>query len=65
MKMLAEDIEAGGGELKIRQSGCEGVQVGVNIRTMLGKVIFRNDVMELILSCAPTTDRVPGALPLP
>jgi polyhydroxyalkanoate synthase len=57
MKMLAEDIEAGGGELKIRQSEPGAFQIGVNIATTPGKVIYRNDIIELI-QYAPTTETV-------
>lgn len=57
MKMLAEDIEAGGGELKIRQSDPGAFQIGVNIATTPGKVIYRNDIIELI-QYAPTTETV-------
>ncbi|MGZ3324751.1 MAG: class I poly(R)-hydroxyalkanoic acid synthase, partial [Xanthobacteraceae bacterium] len=43
MKMLAEDIEAGGGTLRIRQSDPSNLVVGVNMATTPGKVIFQND----------------------
>ncbi len=57
MKMLAEDINAGGGVLKIRQSDDTKFRLGVDLATTPGKVIWRNDVMELI-QYAPTTEEV-------
>ncbi len=57
MKMLAEDIEAGGGSLRIRQSDPGNLQVGVNMATTPGKVIFQNEVMQLI-QYAPATEHV-------
>src|ERR1700733_846268 len=48
MKMLAEDIEAGHGTLRIRQSDPSSLAVGVDMAMTPGKVIFQNDLMQLI-----------------
>jgi polyhydroxyalkanoate synthase subunit PhaC len=57
MGMLAEDIEAGHGHLRIRQSDSSMFEVGRNLATTLGKVIFQNDLMQLI-QYAPSTASV-------
>ncbi len=57
MHMLAEDIEAGGGDLKIRQSDAEKFEVGRNLAVSPGKVIFENELMQLI-QYAPSTPTV-------
>jgi poly[(R)-3-hydroxyalkanoate] polymerase subunit PhaC len=57
MKMLAEDIEAGRGMLRIRQSDPSNLEVGVNMATTPGKVIFQNEMMQLI-QYSPTTENV-------
>jgi polyhydroxyalkanoate synthase len=54
MQMLAEDLEAGGGNLRIRQSDSSMFEVGRNLATTHGKVIFQNDLMQLI-QYEPTT----------
>ncbi len=57
MKMLAEDIEAGHGTLRIRQSDPSNLDVGVNMATTPGKVIFQNEMMQLI-QYQPATESV-------
>ncbi len=53
---LLADIERGHGELSIRQSA-DGFVIGENIATTPGKVVFRNEIIEL-LQYSPTTDEV-------
>jgi polyhydroxyalkanoate synthase subunit PhaC len=57
MQMLAEDIEAGKGTLKIRQSDPANLIVGSNMATTPGKVIYQNELMQLI-QYQPTTESV-------
>lgn len=57
LKMLAEDIAAGKGTLKIRQSDPDNLVVGVNMATTPGRVIYQNEMMQLI-QYAPATEKV-------
>jgi len=57
LKMLAEDIAAGNGMLKIRQSNPDNLVVGVNMATTPGKVIYQNEMMQLI-QYTPATENV-------
>ncbi len=53
---LLADIERGRGELAIRQSA-DGFELGKNIATAPGKVVFRNELIEL-LQFTPSTEQV-------
>ncbi len=57
MKMLGEDIHRGKGSLKIRQSDYDAFEVGGNLATTPGKVVFQNDLIQLIQYEA-TTEKV-------
>ncbi len=57
MKMLAEDIAAGKGELKLRQADYSHFEIGRNIAVTPGKVVGRSDVAEII-QYEPSTRKV-------
>lgn len=57
MKMLAEDIEAGKGELKLRQSDYSKFKIGENIAMSPGKVVARSLIAEIV-QYEPLTETV-------
>jgi polyhydroxyalkanoate synthase len=57
MHMLAEDIQAGAGALRIRQSDPSAFALGRNLAMTPGKVVFQNELMQLI-QYAPSTETV-------
>jgi poly[(R)-3-hydroxyalkanoate] polymerase subunit PhaC len=56
MHMLSEDIKAGHGNLRIRQSDSSLFEVGKNLALTPGKVVYQNDLMQLIQYEATTKD---------
>ena len=54
MENFAADLERGGGSLQITQTDVTKFEVGVNVATAPGKVVFQNELIQL-LQFEPTT----------
>ncbi|HET6467261.1 MAG TPA: class I poly(R)-hydroxyalkanoic acid synthase, partial [Geminicoccaceae bacterium] len=57
LKNMLEDLERGNGKLKIKMTDLDAFEVGKNIATTPGKVVYQNDLMQLI-QYAPSTEQV-------
>ena len=57
MENFAGDLARGGGQLSISQTDFSRFKVGENVATAPGKVVFQNELIQL-LQFAPTTDKV-------
>ena len=56
LRNLLADLEQGNGSLRISQTDFEAFEVGRNVATAPGKVVFQNDLIQL-LQFEPTTDK--------
>ncbi|CAG0908905.1 unnamed protein product, partial [Cyprideis torosa] len=54
---MLRDLDAGGGQLKIRMTDPEAFELGKNVAVTPGKVVFQNRMFQLI-QYTPTTDKV-------
>jgi polyhydroxyalkanoate synthase len=57
MEQFTADLERGGGQLAISQTDFDRFKVGENVATAPGKVIFQNELIQL-LQFSPTTSTV-------
>jgi polyhydroxyalkanoate synthase len=57
LKNLLEDLDEGDGQLKIKMTDAAAFKVGRNVATTPGKVVFQNDLLQLI-QYQPTTETV-------
>lgn len=57
LEHVIDDLERGHGELAISMTDNDAFEIGVNIATSPGKVVFQNDILQLI-QYAPQTEEV-------
>ncbi|MDO8902176.1 MAG: class I poly(R)-hydroxyalkanoic acid synthase [Phenylobacterium sp.] len=57
MENFAADLARGGGQLSISQTDYEQFKIGENVATAPGKVVFENELLQL-LQFSPSTDQV-------
>ena len=57
MENFAADLSRGGGQLAISQTDYEQFEIGVNVATAPGKVVFQNEIIQLI-QFSPSTETV-------
>ena len=57
LKHLLDDLEKGKGRLQISMTDMAAFKVGENVAVSAGKVVFQNDLMQLI-QYAPSTEKV-------
>ncbi|HUF44613.1 MAG TPA: class I poly(R)-hydroxyalkanoic acid synthase [Aestuariivirgaceae bacterium] len=57
LRNLAEDIASSDGELELRLTDASAFEVGRNLATTPGKVVYQNELMQLI-QYAPSTEKV-------
>ena len=57
LKNLLDDMNRGGGQLRIRQTDEDAFELGRNIALTPGRIVFQNDLMQLI-QYEPVTEKV-------